>query len=132
MTEEEWNAGWVRCLGLHLNGRTLNDVDRYGELVRDDSFLFCLNPHHEQIQFYMPASATGFSWEVIMDTSDPSLSDSRTLKTGESYEMLQHSAVLFRELQLKSEAEEERNAQVRKEHTVDLKHERKAEELVQK
>ena len=80
----------------------------------------------------MPASATGFSWEVILNTSDPSLSESRTLKTGESYEMLQHSAILFRELQLKSEAEEERNAQVRKEHTVDLKHERKVEELVQK
>src|SRR5260370_30857083 len=27
MTDEEWSAGWVRCLGLMLNGETL---DHYG------------------------------------------------------------------------------------------------------
>jgi glycogen operon protein len=132
MTEEEWNAGWVRCLGLHLNGRTLNDVDRYGELVRDDSFLFCLNPHHEPIQFYMPVCATGCTWEVTMDTNDSSLSDARTLKIGDAYEMVQHSAVLFREARQIDAFEEKRSEQIRKEHTVEVHHERKAEELVQK
>ena len=132
MTEEEWNAGWVRCLGLHLNGRTLNDVDRYGELIRDDSFLLCLNPHHEPIQFYMPSCTAGCNWELIVDTRDASLPEPHALKTGESYGMLQHSAVLFREAQQKGDLEEKRDAEVRKEHTLELQHQRKDEELVHK
>ena len=133
MTEDEWNAGWVRCLGLHLNGRTLNDVDRYGELVRDDSFLFCLNPHHESIQFYMPSCTVGCSWDLLIDTRDPSASESRAiLKTGESYEIIKNSAVLFRETQQKTGIDEKRDEQTRKEHTVTLEHQRQAEELVRK
>ena len=38
MTEDEWDAGWVRCLGLRLSGKTLNDVDRYGQPFRDDTY----------------------------------------------------------------------------------------------
>ncbi len=45
MTPEEWSAGWVRCIGLRLNGRTLDDVNGVGEPIRDDTFLILLNPH---------------------------------------------------------------------------------------
>jgi isoamylase len=97
MTEDEWKAGWVRCLGMRLSGRTLQDVDRYGEPIRDDSFLFCMNPHHEHIQFYIPACTAGCSWEIIMDTRDAACTQKRSIKPGEAYDMLEHSAVLFRE-----------------------------------
>ena len=59
MTEEEWNAGWIRCLGVLMSGKTLNDMDRYGEPIRDQTFLLCMNPHHEHIQFYMPPCSPG-------------------------------------------------------------------------
>ena len=42
MTPEEWNAGWVRCIGLQLNGRTLDDVNGVGEPIRDETFLILL------------------------------------------------------------------------------------------
>ena len=54
MTPEEWHAGWVRCIGLRLNGRTLDDVNGVGEPIRDETFLILLNPHTEPIRFYMP------------------------------------------------------------------------------
>ena len=97
MTEEEWNAGWVRCLGMRLSGRTLDDVDRYGEPITDDSFLFCLNPHHEHIQFYMPACSGNCSWELLSDTRDATCTTPAMVKRGEAYDMAEHSAVLFRE-----------------------------------
>jgi isoamylase len=103
MTEEEWNAGWVRCLGMRLSGRTLDDVDRYGEPILDDSFLLCLNPHHEHIQFYLPPCIVSCNWQVILDTRDGTrdLADTeqRHLKSGEPYDMLEHSAVLFCEVE---------------------------------
>src|SRR5205814_184787 len=64
MTEDEWKAGWVRCLGMRLSGRTVDDVDRYGEPLTDDTFLFCVNPHHEHIQFYIPPCIRTCNWEV--------------------------------------------------------------------
>jgi isoamylase len=97
MTEEEWGAGWVRCLGLCLSGRTLDDVDHNGQAISDDSFLLCLNPHHEHIQFYLP-TCTGNHWELMVDTRDPASTEARPIGAGEPYDMLEHSAVLFREV----------------------------------
>lgn len=101
MTEDEWNAGWVRCLGMCLNGRTLDDVDRSGEPIFDNSFLFCINPHHEHIQFYLPSCMTGCDWELIVDTRDAARTEPRVMSSGEAYDMLEHSAVLFCEVEKK-------------------------------
>ena len=103
MTEDEWNAGWVRCLGLRLSGRTLNDVDRYGEPYRDDTYLICLNPHHEHIKFFMPACTTGCAWEMLLDTANKGEEEIKVTKTGEDYDIWQHSAVVFREATHKEE-----------------------------
>jgi isoamylase len=98
MTEEEWQAGWVRCLGLCLSGRTLDDVDRNGQAITDDSFLLCFNPHHKHIQFYLPACAVNHCWQLLLDTRDPISTEARTLQGGKPYDMLEHSAVLFCEV----------------------------------
>jgi glycogen operon protein len=124
MTEDEWNAGWVRCLGVRLCGRTLNDVDRYGEPIRDDDFLFCLNPHHEHIDFYLPACAKGCKWEVVIDTRESSVAEPRAFKTKEPYDMSDHSAVLFQQMQQAGDEESEQEEKVRKEHTLELEHAR--------
>ena len=107
MTEEEWKAGWVRCLGLRLSGRTVDDVDRYGEPIRDDGFLLCLNPHNEHIQFYMPPCSVSFEWDVILDTRDSTYTEVRPIKPGQAFDMAEHSAVLFREVEQKKISEEE-------------------------
>src|SRR5580704_11128969 len=73
MSDEEWGLGWVRCLGLMLNGQTMGDVDGAGEPIRDDTFLMMLNCHHEPIQFYVPKPPTAEKWEIIIDTNDPKL-----------------------------------------------------------
>src|SRR5215472_8713466 len=70
MTPEEWDAGWVRCIGLMLNGRTLDDLNAVGEPISDDTFLLMLNPHHELIRFYMPP-LEGTAWEVVLDSCCP-------------------------------------------------------------
>jgi glycogen operon protein len=98
MTEEEWRAGWVRCLGLRLSGRTLDEVDRNGQAITDDSFLFCLNPHQEHIQFYLPPCTGSCYWELMIDTRDPVNTEPRSMGAGEPYDILEHSAVLFREV----------------------------------
>ncbi|MBV9156738.1 MAG: glycogen debranching protein GlgX [Acidobacteriaceae bacterium] len=105
MTEDEWHAGWVRCLALRLSGRTVDDVDGYGNPIRDDTFLLCLNPHQEHIQFFIPPCSVSCDWELILDTRDSSFTEARPIKPGEAYDMCEHSAVLFCETDRKTTAE---------------------------
>jgi glycogen operon protein len=97
MTEEEWNAGWVRCIGVRLNGQTLDDVNGVGEPISDDTYMILLNPHHEPIDFYMPQN-NGTAWRVLMDTAHPDSDDKPIIGSGESYELMAHSSTLLQEL----------------------------------
>src|SRR5579884_872967 len=69
MADDEWGQGWVRCLGLMLNGETLGQVDENGEPVVDESYLILLNCHHEPIDFYLPAAPHDGEWEVLINTN---------------------------------------------------------------
>jgi len=98
MSDEEWALGWVRCLGLMLNGETLGDVDAAGEPIKDDTFLIMLNCHHEPIQFYVPKPVTSDKWEIIIDTNEPTLqSKTRYSEPGAAVELVPLSLVVARE-----------------------------------
>ncbi len=97
MTTEEWNAGWVRCIGLELNGRTLDDMNAIGEDIVDQTFLILLNPHHEPIKFYMPRNG-GVAWQLVLDSADPEKQDRPVVAPGDFYELIPRSAALLREL----------------------------------
>ena len=97
MTPEEWNAGWVRCIGVALNGRTLDDVNGVGEPIRDDTFLILLNPHTEPIQFYMPKQQ-GVAWKVLLDTARDDRRGTPIVQSGTSYDLVPRGAALLCEL----------------------------------
>ncbi len=97
MAPEEWHAGWVRCIGLRLNGRTLDDVNGMGEPIRDETYLILLNPHTEPIRFYMP-SEEGTAWEVAIDSAQPCREEKPIVKAGEPYELNARSTAILQEL----------------------------------
>jgi glycogen operon protein len=97
MTEEEWNAGWVRCIGVQLNGRTLDDVNGVGEPIRDVTYLIMLNPHHEPIRFYMPRKE-GAAWQVVLDSADPEGKGKPPIGPGDAYDLVARSSAVLREL----------------------------------
>ncbi|MGD0132117.1 MAG: glycogen debranching protein GlgX [Bryobacteraceae bacterium] len=98
MTDDEWGLGWVRCLGLILNGETLGDVDESGEPITDDTFLIMLNCHHEPIQFYLPKPPGADRWEAVIDTNNPALDvDTHFLEPGTAVELVPLSLIVCRE-----------------------------------
>jgi isoamylase len=97
MTPDEWTAGWVRCIGLQLSGRTLDDVNGVGESIRDETFMILLNPHTESIKFYMPRRQ-GTAWEVILDSAQPERTEKPVIPPGDPYELIARSTALLREL----------------------------------
>ena len=68
MTEEDWDSGFGRAIGVYLNGQGIAGRDGRGQRVIDDSFLLCFSAHHEPIDFRMPAVEYGPGWEIVLDT----------------------------------------------------------------
>jgi isoamylase len=98
MSDEEWGLGWVRCLGMILNGETLGEVDESGEPIEDDTFLILLNCHHEPIQFFVPKPPGMEKWEIVIDTNDPGIDpDSRFSEPGTAIDLVPLSLVVCRE-----------------------------------
>ncbi|HUK17556.1 MAG TPA: glycogen debranching protein GlgX [Bryobacteraceae bacterium] len=97
MTTEEWNAGWVRCIGVRLNGRTLDDVNGVGEPIQDETYMILFNPHTETIRFFMPPRP-GTAWELEIDTAFPDKEDRPVIPSGEYYELIPRSTAVLREL----------------------------------
>jgi glycogen operon protein len=77
MSDEDWNAGFAKTVGIFLNGRGIPERDALGERIIDDSFLLLINAHHRPITFSLPDSTYGGSWEIVVDTADPLLANAR-------------------------------------------------------
>lgn len=69
MTDDEWQQGFARCLGMYLAGDAIGETDDRGRPLTDDSFLLLLNAHHEEIGFRLPEPRPGSRWHVVLDTA---------------------------------------------------------------
>ena len=69
-SEESWNSGWSKSLGLMLNGKTLNVMDDNGDPVEDDSFLILVNASHEGVEFTLPSPPNGNPWLCVLRTEN--------------------------------------------------------------
>jgi glycogen operon protein len=104
MTEEDWNQGFARSLGVRLSGDAIAETDAQGDPIKDDTFLILLNAHHEPLTFILPAHKRGVRWELVFDTRDglpakdglSAKTRSQYLKGGASYDLEHRSMVLLR------------------------------------
>jgi glycogen operon protein len=95
--EETWSLGWVRTLGLMLNGRTLDTVDIDGKPIVDDSFLMLMNAHDEAIDFILPEAPAGGTWRRIVNTDDIENPFAEEV-AGENVNLAGRSIVLLKEI----------------------------------
>jgi glycogen operon protein len=95
MTDEDWNAGFVRCLGVQLAGDVIDEIDERGERIRGDSLLLLLNAHHEMIPFTLPLNRAEESWEHLLDTNQPTTTRPAA-SSGKPYPLQGRSLALFR------------------------------------
>jgi glycogen operon protein len=70
MTEEEWNACWIRSIGVLFNGETLDTVDELGRPLVDDTFLLLLNSYHEAVGYKLPPTPHNRGWRNMLNTSN--------------------------------------------------------------
>jgi isoamylase len=72
MSDGDWNAGFVKCLGIRLAGDLINDENERGEPVVGETLMVLLNGHWEPISFTLPATMHGHLWQRLLDTAETS------------------------------------------------------------
>ena len=70
LSEQAWNSGWIRTLGMMLNGATLACTDQLGNSITDNSFLLLVNAHHEAVNFQLPPPPQDGIWQTILNTNN--------------------------------------------------------------
>jgi glycogen operon protein len=68
MSEEDWDSGFAKSVGVFLNGGAIPDPDPRGEKVNDESFILLFNAHYENLPFTIPSRDWGDHWVVVLDT----------------------------------------------------------------
>jgi glycogen operon protein len=71
MSDEEWNAPFVKCFGIRLAGDLMHEVDERGEPIKGDTLLLLLNHHWEEVPFTLPETSGGDVWQTMVDTAEP-------------------------------------------------------------
>ena len=72
MQMEDWdNGGWMRTLGMFLDGTAPEIRDLDGREVQDLDFLLLLNAHHEPVDFRLPLPLPAGPWRASIDTAQP-------------------------------------------------------------
>ncbi|KAB8146004.1 glycogen debranching protein GlgX [Chloroflexia bacterium SDU3-3] len=74
MGDGQWAEGYVRCLGMLLNGQLMDELDERGAAISDDVLIILLNAHYDPLPFTLPGAASGPRWELELDTSNPATS----------------------------------------------------------
>ncbi len=68
MSEQDWQAGFAKSLGVYLNGNAIPTRDDRNHRVTDDSFYFMFNAHSDAVEFVLPESKWGEAWTIALDT----------------------------------------------------------------
>jgi isoamylase len=106
MTEELWNQGFARCLGVYLNGEGLTEIDARGRRLVDGNFLLLFNAHHEDLEFTLPALPPSPGWQLLVDTSrvDAGSGDCQRFEAPGPYPLRARSVVLLEQEELEGAA----------------------------
>jgi isoamylase len=97
MTDDDWNNGFARCLGLRLAGDAIEEVDARGNRILDDTLLILLNAHHAPVNFVLPAHRRKLRWQVVFDTKEEKIRRrQRLIRGGNEYPLEARSMVLLR------------------------------------
>ena len=98
MSEEDWNKGYARSLGVFLNGDAIPTPGPRGERVSDDSFILLFNAHTEPVTFTVPEDLAGYEWQVLIDTSRE-MTCADLLGPSDAWEVEGWSVVLMQQIQ---------------------------------
>ncbi len=100
MSDQDWQSGFSRSIGVFLNGEAIPTPDGRGEQIIDASFYLLFNAHYESIQFRLPTGLWGNRWVKVLDTNDPipDLRERGEIHAGQELSVQAYSVAVLRRL----------------------------------
>jgi glycogen operon protein len=103
MSEEDWQAGSAKSLGVFLNGDAIPTPNERGERIVDRSFYVMFNAHDQPLGFILPEEKWGRRWTEVLNTGQTGdqMSEERLgyeYQAGESVQVEAWALVLLRKL----------------------------------
>jgi glycogen operon protein len=95
MTDEAWDVGFVKCLGVRLAGDIIGEVDERSRPIVGDTLLLLLNAHWEAIPFTLPPHKDDQQWELVFDTFTPQTQPGLVVED-EPYQLRERSVAVLR------------------------------------
>ncbi len=95
-TDEDWENGAERSLGMILNGNEIPDRDARGERVTGDSLMLLLHSGDIPLTWTMPPGWDD-GWTVVLDTGDTTgVADGAVFRAGEDVALKPFSMIVLR------------------------------------
>ncbi len=97
MEATDWeDGGWMRTLGMYLNGMAPEIRNSAGNCAQDNDFLLLLNAHHEPVAFRISYQLHHSGWRVAFDTARPDLPlEKEVVKRNRVFDMAPRSFVVL-------------------------------------
>jgi isoamylase len=95
MTDDDWETGYARSIGVFLNGETIPTPDAYGGRILDDSLFVVFNASETDLHWTVPSGPWSRNWTVELDTSLIH-AEAAPVKGGDVLELVARSMVVLR------------------------------------
>src|SRR3989441_4488735 len=96
MTDEAWNADFVKSLGVLLAGDAIEEVDERGQPIVGDTLLVVLNAHDDKVPFTLPALEGDTHQRLrLLDTIE-ACANQRAVQGGATYPLQGRSVAVFK------------------------------------
>ena len=93
MSEENWQDGAAKCVGLILDGRAQPTGIRKRGI--DRTLMLIMNAHHDLVSFTLPQVTGGTGWLLLVDTNQPNLNGLPRFDFEHGYEVTGRSLLLL-------------------------------------
>jgi isoamylase len=93
MQKSDWADSKMHCFGMLIDGRA--QTSGIKRRASDVTLLIVINGYYDLVKFTLPEFVGGDQWLTFIDTNDPELSTTSTLKTGDQYEVTGRSLLLL-------------------------------------
>lgn len=70
MSDEDWQTGFAKSLGVFLNGKGIKSPGPNGEKIIDNNFYIVFNASEENLNYKLPDKKYGSKWLKLVDTEE--------------------------------------------------------------
>ncbi|MGI9053015.1 MAG: glycogen debranching protein GlgX, partial [Ilumatobacteraceae bacterium] len=95
MSDDDWENGFARAVGVFFNGAAIPTPDAFGRKILDDDFFVMFNASESPIEWRIPAAPFVRPWVVELDTDQTNEPDTEVL-AGEVMTLVDRSMVVLR------------------------------------